>query len=68
MVDERNVPLKTKSNIISSINYAKRILCAACALDPKKLQNYYLNLLFYFCLERHIVSGDFYWIEQQSDK
>lgn len=67
VVDERNILIeKQNHNIISSINYAKRIQVAMLpSLESvKKL----LPESFILFLPRDIVSGDFYWMEQQSEK
>lgn len=67
VVDERNKIIeKQNHNIISSINYAKRIQVAM--LPSAEQVKALLPESFILFLPRDIVSGDFYWIEQQSEK
>ncbi len=67
VVDERNLLIeKQNQNIISSINYAKRIQVAMLP-TPEQIEDL-LPDSFVLFLPRDIVSGDFYWIEQQSEK
>ncbi|AFM02985.1 putative periplasmic ligand-binding sensor domain protein [Bernardetia litoralis DSM 6794] len=67
VVDERNQIIeKQNHNIISSINYAKRIQVAM--LPTLESVEELLPNSFILFLPRDIVSGDFYWIEQQSEK
>ncbi len=67
VVDERNQVIeKQNHNIISSINYAKRIQVAM--LPTTEQVQALLPESFILFLPRDIVSGDFYWIEQQSEK
>jgi len=51
-----------KEEIISSINYAKRIQSAI--LPPEPYITELLNRNFIFYMPKEIVSGDFYWIKQ----
>ncbi len=67
VVDDRNQIIeKQNDNIISSINYAKRIQVAI--LPTKEKVTELLPSSFILFLPRDIVSGDFYWIQQQSEK
>ncbi|WP_375561720.1 two-component regulator propeller domain-containing protein [Bernardetia sp. OM2101] len=67
VVDERNKIIeKQNNNIISSINYAKRIQIAMLP-TPERIEEL-LSEFFILFLPRDIVSGDFYWIEEQSEK
>ncbi|WP_338815704.1 two-component regulator propeller domain-containing protein (plasmid) [Bernardetia sp. Wsw4-3y2] len=67
VVDERNLLIeKQNHNIISSINYAKRIQVAM--LPALEQVTELLPESFILFLPRDIVSGDFYWIEKQSEK
>ncbi|WP_338767451.1 two-component regulator propeller domain-containing protein [Bernardetia sp. ABR2-2B] len=67
VVDERNLIIeKQNNNIISSINYAKRIQVAMLP-TPEQVEEL-LPESFVLFLPRDIVSGDFYWIEKQSEK
>ncbi|PIY08151.1 MAG: hypothetical protein COZ18_13750 [Flexibacter sp. CG_4_10_14_3_um_filter_32_15] len=67
VVDERNKIIeKQNGNIISSINYAKRIQMAMLP-TPEQVEELMPESFILF-LPRDIVSGDFYWIEEQSEK
>lgn len=67
VVDERNQIIeKQNHNIISSINYAKRIQVAM--LPTLERIEQLLPESFILFLPRDIVSGDFYWIEEQNEK
>ncbi|WP_291720463.1 two-component regulator propeller domain-containing protein [Bernardetia sp.] len=67
VVDERNKIIEEQNrNIISSINYAKRIQVAMLPTSEKIKE--ILPQSFILFLPRDIVSGDFYWMEEQSDK
>lgn len=67
VVDERNKIIeKQNHNIISSINYAKRIQVAM--LPTVERINKLLPESFILFLPRDIVSGDFYWIDEQNEK
>ncbi len=67
VVDERNKIIEQQNNnIISSITYAKRIQVAM--LPTSEYINRLLPESFILFLPRDIVSGDFYWIAEQSEK
>ncbi|WP_375561877.1 SpoIIE family protein phosphatase [Bernardetia sp. OM2101] len=53
-------------NIVSSINYAKRIQTALLPMEKRIKQEIPEHFIFY--KPRDIVSGDFYWIEKVEDK
>lgn len=53
-------------NIVSSINYAKRIQTALLPMEKRIKQEIPNHFIFY--KPRDIVSGDFYWIEKVEDK
>ncbi|WP_338765503.1 SpoIIE family protein phosphatase [Bernardetia sp. ABR2-2B] len=53
-------------NIVSSINYAKRIQTALLPMEKRIKQEIPEHFIFY--KPRDIVSGDFYWIEKIEDK
>ncbi len=58
--------LQQKKEITDSINYAKRIQTAI--LPPKKYVDSILGNYFIFYKPKDIVSGDFYWCEEQDGK
>jgi serine phosphatase RsbU (regulator of sigma subunit) len=60
--DQREELMLQKEEIISSINYAKRIQSAI--LPPEAYINELLNENFILYLPKDIISGDFYWIKQ----
>ena len=63
----RNVELAAAhQSITDSINYAKRIQDSF--LPSEDIIKEYLPKLYIFYLPRDIVSGDFFWVEQQGDK
>jgi len=59
---QRDVALKSKEEIIDSINYAKRIQKAI--FPAKEYVNEVLQEYFVLLKPRDIVSGDFYWIKK----
>lgn len=63
--EQREVLMLQKEEIISSINYAKRIQSAI--LPPEVYINELLNENFILYLPKDIISGDFYWIKQVRD-
>jgi serine phosphatase RsbU (regulator of sigma subunit) len=60
--EQREELMLQKEEIISSINYAKRIQSAI--LPPEVYINELLNENFILYLPKDIISGDFYWIKQ----
>jgi serine phosphatase RsbU (regulator of sigma subunit) len=60
--EQREESMQQKEEIISSINYAKRIQLAI--LPPERYINELLNENFIFYKPKEIVSGDFYWIKR----
>ncbi|WP_027001394.1 two-component regulator propeller domain-containing protein [Hugenholtzia roseola] len=67
VLDERNQVIeKQNENIISSINYAKRIQDAMLPTESRFQE--LLPKSFVFFRPRDIVSGDFYWIGEKEDK
>ena len=60
--EQREKLMLQKEEIISSINYAKRIQSAI--LPPEVYINELLNENFILYLPKDIISGDFYWIKQ----
>jgi len=60
--EQREELMRQKEEIISSINYAKRIQSAI--LPPEAYINELLNENFILYLPKDIISGDFYWIKQ----
>lgn len=60
--EQREELMLQKGEIISSINYAKRIQSAI--LPPEVYINELLNENFILYLPKDIISGDFYWIKQ----
>jgi serine phosphatase RsbU (regulator of sigma subunit)/Tfp pilus assembly protein PilF len=60
--ERREELMQQKEEIISSINYAKRIQSAI--LPPQWYINEILNKNFIFYKPKEIVSGDFYWIKR----
>ena len=73
LVDTRTVELKTQKEIVehkndeilSSLNYAKRIQKAI--LPPDKLITQHLAQSFVLYKPKDIVAGDFYWLETVKD-
>jgi serine phosphatase RsbU (regulator of sigma subunit)/Tfp pilus assembly protein PilF len=63
--EQREELMLQKEEIISSINYAKRIQSAI--LPPEVYINELLNENFILYLPKDIISGDFYWIKQVKD-
>ncbi|MEN8120284.1 MAG: SpoIIE family protein phosphatase [Bacteroidota bacterium] len=59
---QRDIALKSKQEIIDSINYAKRIQKAI--FPSKNYVNEILQDYFVLLKPRDIVSGDFYWIKK----
>jgi serine phosphatase RsbU (regulator of sigma subunit) len=62
LMEQGEVLLQQKEEIISSITYAKKIQSAI--LPPQKYINELLGSNFIFYKTKEIVSGDFYWIKQ----
>lgn len=63
----QKIELQEKNKeITDSIQYAKRI--QAAILPPAKLVKEYLQESFILYKPKDIVAGDFYWMEQKSDK
>jgi serine phosphatase RsbU (regulator of sigma subunit) len=60
--EQREELMLQKEEIISSINYAKKIQSAI--LPPEVYINELLNENFVLYLPKDIISGDFYWIKQ----
>jgi len=60
IVEEKN------SEILASINYAKRI--QAAILPPSKIVKEYLPHSFILYKPKDIVAGDFYWLEHKDNK
>jgi serine phosphatase RsbU (regulator of sigma subunit) len=66
-VDEAFNELELKnSEILDSINYAKRIQTAI--LPPRKLVKEYIPASFILYKPKDIVAGDFYWMEHIEDR
>ncbi len=62
-----NVQIQRKNqNIVSSINYAKRIQDAVLPDEQTRLRLLPDSFIFY--MPRDIVSGDFYWLEEVQGK
>ncbi|MEN8120282.1 MAG: SpoIIE family protein phosphatase [Bacteroidota bacterium] len=60
-----DIALKSKTEIIDSINYAERIQKAI--LPSEKYMNEVLGEYFVLLIPKDIVSGDFYWIKKIKD-
>ena len=66
-IQEQHVLLVEKNNeIIDSLNYAKRL--QAAILPPKGRFDKYFESYFVLYLPKNIVSGDFYWLEENNGK
>lgn len=66
-LDTKNQYIEEQNkNIVSSINYAKRIQTALLPIEKRIKQEIPEHFIFY--KPRDIVSGDFYWIEKVEDK
>ncbi|WP_291725973.1 SpoIIE family protein phosphatase [Bernardetia sp.] len=66
-LDTKNQQIEEQNkNIVSSINYAKRIQTALLPMEERVKQQIPKHFIFY--QPRDIVSGDFYWIEKVEDK
>ncbi len=66
-LDIKNQKIEEQNkNIVSSINYAKRIQTALLPIEKRIKQEIPNHFIFY--KPRDIVSGDFYWIEKSEDK
>lgn len=66
LLEHRNIEItQQKKEITDSINYAKRI--QESILPPAETWNKLLPNSFIFYRPKDIVSGDFYWIEQQGE-
>ena len=66
-LDTKNQQIEEQNkNIVSSINYAKRIQTALLPMEERIKQEIPNHFIFY--KPRDIVSGDFYWIEKVEDK
>jgi serine phosphatase RsbU (regulator of sigma subunit) len=66
VVKQKEIIEKKNNDIISSINYAKRIQRAM--LPPIEILNKNLPDNFIFWRPRDIVSGDFYWFVEKEDR
>lgn len=62
---EKNTILREKSELLDSINYAKRIQTALLPSSAMIEERIGENFILY--LPKNIVSGDFYWVEVQGD-
>ncbi|HNP98370.1 MAG TPA: STM3941 family protein [Bacteroidia bacterium] len=62
---EKDTILREKSELLDSINYAKRIQTALLPSPSAIKQRIGENFILY--LPKNIVSGDFYWIETEGD-
>ncbi|MBI1836699.1 MAG: tetratricopeptide repeat protein [Flavobacteriia bacterium] len=66
IIEEQKALVELKNQeILSSINYAKRIQTAI--LPPEKLVKNYLINSFILYIPKDIVAGDFYWIEPRGE-
>ena len=63
---EKDTIAEQNKNIVSSINYAKRIQTALLPIEKRIKQELSEHFIFY--KPRDIVSGYFYWIEKIEDK
>ena len=61
-LDQKDILEKQKTDIVDSINYAKKIQSAI--LPPPSYINELIHDNFIFYKPKDIVSGDFYWIKQ----
>ncbi len=63
---QHDVVIKQKDEITQSINYASRIQTAV--LPPTTILDKHFEDYFIINMPRDVVSGDFYWIKQKSNK